>query len=113
MPETANAVFGVPTKLKDPGSFIIDITIGDRQTAKAMFDNGASINLMPYSIYKQLGLGAYEPTHMVIQMADRSVKHPLGIIEDVLVKVDKLIVPVDFVIMDTASEQGSIPQESK
>ncbi|KAK5843439.1 hypothetical protein PVK06_005896 [Gossypium arboreum] len=55
---------------------------------------------MPYKMFKQLGLGEPKPTRMSIQLADRSVKYPRGIIEDVLVKVDNFIFPVDFVVLD-------------
>lgn len=86
--------------MKDPGSFNINITLGNKKVVKAMLDLGASINLMPFSIYTQLGLGDLKKTTMSIQLADRSVKFPQGIIEDLLVQVDKLIVPVDFVVME-------------
>ena len=62
---------------------------------------GASVNLLPYSVYKQLGLGELKPTNNTLSLADRSVKIPKGIVEDVLVKVDKLYYPVDFVVLDT------------
>ncbi|KAK5775431.1 hypothetical protein PVK06_043323 [Gossypium arboreum] len=55
---------------------------------------------MPYKMFKQLGLGEPKPTMMSIQLADRFVKYPRGIIEDVLVKIDKFIFPVDFVVLD-------------
>ena len=58
---------------------------------RALCDLGASINLMPLSIFKRLGLGEARPTTVTLQLADRSLKHPRGIIEDVLVKVDKFI----------------------
>ena len=90
----------MPQKLKDPGNFTIPCNIGDLSIKKALCDLGASINLMPYSIYEKLGLGDPKPTRITLQLADRSVKHPIGIIEDVLVKVDKFIFPVDFVILD-------------
>uniref|UniRef100_A0A1U7ZJM9 Uncharacterized protein LOC104590929 n=1 Tax=Nelumbo nucifera TaxID=4432 RepID=A0A1U7ZJM9_NELNU len=67
---------------------------------KALCDLGASINLMPYSIFKKLGLGEPQPTRVALQLANRSIKHPRGIIEDVLVKVDKFIFPVDFIVLD-------------
>ena len=100
--EVVNSVlqYHLPPKKKDPGSFNVDITIGDGKIVKAMLDLGASINLMPYSIYAQLGLGELKRTSMSLQLADRSVKYPKGIIEDLLVRVDKLIVPVDFVVME-------------
>ena len=56
---------------------------------------------MPYSIYLQLGLGELNPTTMTLQLADRSVKIPKGIVEDVLIKVDAFYSPVDFVVLDT------------
>lgn len=68
-----------------------------------MLDLGASINLMLYSVYKQLILGELKPASMSIQLADRSKKFPKGIIEYLLVQVDRLIVPVDFVVMDMES----------
>ncbi|RVW73354.1 Retrovirus-related Pol polyprotein from transposon 17.6 [Vitis vinifera] len=64
---------------------------------KALLDLGASVNLLPYSIYKQLGLGELKPTSITLSLADRSVKIPRGIIEDVLVQVDNFYYPVDFV----------------
>ena len=64
-------------------------------------DLGASVNLLPYSVYKQLGLGELKPTNITLSLVDRSVKIPMGIVEDVLVKVDKFYYPVDFVVLDT------------
>ena len=68
---------------------------------KALLDLGASSNLLPYSVYKQLGLGELKPTSITLSLADRSVKIPRGMIEDVLVQVDKFYYPVDFVVLDT------------
>ena len=59
------------------------------------------MNLLPYLVYKQLGLGELKPTNITLSLADRSVKIPKGIVEDVLVKVDKFYYPVDFVVLDT------------
>ena len=64
-------------------------------------DLGASVNLLPYSVYKQLGLGELKPTYITLPLANRSVKIPKGIVEDVLVKVDKFYYPVDFVVLHT------------
>ncbi|XP_070019495.1 uncharacterized protein [Nicotiana sylvestris] len=85
-------------KLEDPGAFTIPCTIGSADFAKALCDLGASINLTPYSVFKTLGIGQPRPTSIRLQMADRSMKRPLGIIDDVLVRVDKFILPADFVI---------------
>ncbi|XP_015169042.1 uncharacterized protein [Solanum tuberosum] len=88
------------TKREDPGAFIILCTIGKLQFAKALCDLGESINLMPYAIYKQVGLGEPKATTMRLLMADRSIKHPMGILYDILVKVDRFIFLADFVILD-------------
>ncbi|XP_038717239.1 uncharacterized protein LOC120010520 [Tripterygium wilfordii] len=102
----------LPPKLKDPESFSINITVGDKKMEKAMLDLGASINLMPYFVYLQLGLGEVKPTTMSLQLADRSVKYPRGIVEDILVQVDRLIVPADFVVLnmdDTPMHDRELP----
>ena len=68
---------------------------------KALLDLGASVNLLPYSIYKQLGLGKLKPTSITLSLEDRSVKIPRGMIEDVLVQVDKFYYPMEFFVLDT------------
>ena len=75
-------------------------TLGSLHFAKALCDLGASINLMLLSIYKKLGLGNPKPTAMLLLMADRTVKSPIGILHDMLVKVESLIFLVDFFILD-------------
>ena len=90
-----------PLKYKDLGSPTISVNIGGTCIDKALLDLGASINLLPYSVYKQLGLGELKPTNITLSLADRSVKIPKGIVEDVLVKVDKFYYLVDFVVLDT------------
>ena len=70
------------------------------------------MNLLPYSVYKQLGLGELKPTNITLSLADRSVKIPKGIVEDVIVKIDKFYYPVDFVVLDTepiANEPNHVP----
>ena len=70
------------------------------------------MNLLSYSVYKQLGLGELKPTNITLSLADRSVKIPKGIVEDVLVKIDKFYYPVDFVVLDTepiANEPNHVP----
>jgi hypothetical protein len=79
----------LPLKYKDPGCPTITCMIGFSQIERALLDLGASVNLLPYSVYLQLGLGELKPTSMTLQLADRSVKILRGIIEDVLIKVDK------------------------
>ena len=98
----------LPQKLKDPDSFTIPCTIGNAIFEKALCDLGASINLMPLSIFRRLGLGEARPTIVTLQLADKSLKHPRGIIKDVLVKVDKFIFPADFIVLDM-KEDKEIP----
>ena len=93
--------------MKDPGSFTIPCTIGEFEFQKALYDSGASINLMPYSVAKKLSLGEINPTTVTLQMADRTLAKPEGIIEDVLVKVGKFIFPADFIILDMEEDSQS------
>jgi len=79
------------TKLKDPGSFTVQITIGQSIHVRGLCDLGASINLMPTSLYKKLGLGSPKPTTIFLELADISVARSEGVVEDVLVEVGSLI----------------------
>ncbi|XP_026399352.1 uncharacterized protein LOC113295219, partial [Papaver somniferum] len=95
-----------PPKFRDPGCPTISCTIGEHTVNKALLDLGASVNLLPYSVYEQLGLGELKPTSITLQLADRSVKIPRGVVEDVLIKVDKFYFPVDFIVLDTQPVQN-------
>ena len=88
-------------KYKIPGTPTISVNIRGTCIDKALLDLGASVNLLPYLVYKQLGLGELKPTNITLFLADRSMKIPKGIVEDVLVKIDKLYYPVDFMVLDT------------
>ena len=101
-----------PMKYKDPGSPTISVNIGGTCIDKALLDLGANVNLLPYSVYKKLGLGELKPTNVTLSLVDRSVKIPKGIVEDVLVKVEKFYYLVDFVVLDTepiASGPNHVP----
>ena len=87
-------------KKEDPGAFTIPCIVGSLHFAITLCDLGESINLMPLLMYKKLGLGDPKPTPMRLLMADRTVKKPIGILHDVLVKVESFIFPADFVILD-------------
>ena len=89
----------LPKKMKDPDNFTIPCSIGKYEFKKALYDYGASINLMPLLVVQRLSLGELTPTTITLQMADRSMAQPEGVLEDVLVKVGKFIFPMDFVIM--------------
>ncbi|CAJ2663201.1 unnamed protein product [Trifolium pratense] len=98
----------LPPKLKDPGSFTIPCSIGELKIGRALCDLGASINLMPLSMMKKLKCGEPKPTRMTLTLADRSVTYPYGVLEDVLVKVNDLLFPADFVILDM-DEDSEVP----
>ncbi|CAA0839620.1 Uncharacterized mitochondrial protein AtMg00860, partial [Striga hermonthica] len=95
----------LPKKERDPGGFVIKIALENGKEASGMLDLGARINLMSFSIFQRLGLGDLRPTRMCLQLADRSIRYPKGVVEDVVVRVGKLIVPVDFVFLDVGDVQ--------
>jgi len=98
-------------KCKDPGTFCVPCIIGNNKFENAMLDLGASINVMPLSIFKFLSLGPLQPTGVVIQLANRSVAHFAGLVDNVLVCVGELIFPADFYIIDMQEgfSHGSAP----
>jgi hypothetical protein len=90
----------VPPKYKDSGCPTISCTIGEYLVEHALLDLGASINLLPFTIYQQMGLGDLKPTSITLQLADRSVRTPKGMVEDVLIKIENFYYPVDFIVLD-------------
>ncbi|XP_019451855.1 PREDICTED: uncharacterized protein LOC109353958 [Lupinus angustifolius] len=98
----------VPHKLKDPGSVTIPVIIGEVSIGKALVDLGASVSLMPLSMMRRIWGLQLKPTRMSLQLAYRSNKYPKGVAEDVLVKVDKFVIPIDFDVIDI-SEYVEIP----
>ncbi|XP_059295397.1 uncharacterized protein LOC132048719 [Lycium ferocissimum] len=114
MPDFAKCLKGLLTKKKtvqhetknrDPGVLTIPCSVGYHDFARALCDNGVSINLMPLAIYKQSGLGMPRTTAMRLQMADRSIKKPVGVVDDVLVQVGEFMLPADLVILDYAVDR--------
>ena len=95
----------LPENMQDPGSFTIPCEIRHADMGKALFDSGANINLMPLLVAKRLSLGQLTPTTMTLQMADITLAHPKGILEDVLIKVGKFIFLVDFVVIDIKEDK--------
>nr|GEX16409.1 reverse transcriptase domain-containing protein [Tanacetum cinerariifolium] len=87
-------------KLGDPGKFLIPCDFPGMDVCHALADLGASINLMPLSIWKKLSLPKLTPTRMTLELADRSITHPKGVVEDVFVKVGKFHFPTDFMVVD-------------
>ncbi|KAI4313209.1 hypothetical protein L6164_026205 [Bauhinia variegata] len=90
------------------GNFTIPCNIRNMDVRGALCDLGASMNLMPLSMFEKLGIGDIKPTGMTLQLVDRSLKCPYGVVENVLVKVDKYIFPFDFVVLDIV-EDNEIP----
>ncbi|GJS55122.1 reverse transcriptase domain-containing protein [Tanacetum coccineum] len=90
----------LPEKLGDPGKFLIPCDFPGMDVCHALADLGASINLMPLSIWKKLSLPELTPTRMTLELADRSITHPKGVAEDVFVKVGSFHFPTDFVVVD-------------
>ncbi|GJY38664.1 reverse transcriptase domain-containing protein [Tanacetum coccineum] len=90
----------LPEKLGDPGKFLIPCEFPGMEICYALADLGASINLMPLSIWKKLSLPELSPTRMSLELADRSITYPKGLAEDVYVKVGKFHFPADFVVVD-------------
>ncbi|RDX89343.1 hypothetical protein CR513_28943, partial [Mucuna pruriens] len=106
----AGSTLTLPKKCQDLEIFSNPCTISDCTFANAMLDLEASINVMPTLVYKSLNFGDLEPTGMIIQLVNRSVMQPLGVLEDVLVQVNELIFPIDFYVLDIedkASRKGS------
>lgn len=90
----------LPQKLKDPGKFTIACTIVGVKIPRALYDLGSSINVMPLNKVKDLNLGEIISSNMTLTLVDLSVTHLLGILQDVLVHVDGLVFPIDFVVID-------------
>ena len=101
--EQVNAIIKFKTlvKYKYLSYPTISVNIGGTYVEKALVDLGACVNLLPYSMCKQLGLGELKPTSITLSLADGSIKIPKGTVGDVLIQVDKFYYPMDFVVRDT------------
>ncbi|GKD40529.1 putative reverse transcriptase domain-containing protein, partial [Tanacetum coccineum] len=90
----------LPQKKGDIGSFTLPCLIGPLAVKNALADLGASINLMPHSLFLRLSISELKPTRISIQLVDRSIKYPLGVCENLLVTINKFIFSVDFVVLE-------------
>ncbi|GJT65680.1 reverse transcriptase domain-containing protein, partial [Tanacetum coccineum] len=90
----------LPEKLGDPGKFLIPCNFSELEECMALADLGASLNLMPFSMWKKLMLPELVPTRMTLELANRSVSYPVGITEDVFMQVCKFTFPADFIVVD-------------
>nr|XP_043633204.1 uncharacterized protein LOC122604376 [Erigeron canadensis] len=98
----------IPPKLEEPGSFLITCSLDAKLTCDALADIGASIILMPFSVYRRLSLAALKPTRMSIRFADHSFQYPMGIAENLCVKVGHIVFLADFVILEM-EEDAKVP----
>lgn len=98
----------MPSKLKDTGRFSIPCVIGKFVIDKALCDIEASVSLMPLSIWAKLKLGDFWPTRMPLQLEDCSVKYPVGMMENIPIRIGKFYIPIDFIFMDI-KEDSNIP----
>ncbi|XP_038891588.1 uncharacterized protein LOC120080980 [Benincasa hispida] len=95
----------IPPKIYEPGSFTIPCSIGGIYIGQALSNLGTSINLMPLSIFKQLNVVQLTPTTVTLQLADKSLVHHEGKLKDVLVTINKFILPADFIIRDYEADK--------
>lgn len=96
----------LPPKMKDPGKFTITCTISGVKIPHALCDLGSSINVMPLNKFKELKMGEIIPSNMTLTLADSFVTHPVGIVQDMLVHVDGLVFPADFVVINMKGDSG-------
>ncbi|XP_071739904.1 uncharacterized protein [Rutidosis leptorrhynchoides] len=100
--------YDMPKKLGDSGSITIPCSFNNSRIYQALADTSASINLMPYSLYKRLGPGELTPTRMSIYLADSSFNYPMEIAENIPVKINKYTFPADFIVLEM-KENDNIP----
>nr|GEX22589.1 reverse transcriptase domain-containing protein [Tanacetum cinerariifolium] len=102
----------LPEKLGDPGRFLIPCDFSEFDNCLALADLGASINLMPLSIWKKLRLPTLNDTKMVLELADRTISKPTGVAENIFVKVGKFFFPADFVVLDLVANPRCVDTPS-
>ena len=90
----------IPQKKKDPGAPLITFDIGGMKFSRSLLDSGAGVNLLLKALYDKFKFGELEPIFLELQLADGSIKKPLGILEDVMVRVEQCVFPVDFIIAE-------------
>ncbi|GJS84888.1 reverse transcriptase domain-containing protein [Tanacetum coccineum] len=95
----------LPQKEGDPGSFTLPCLIRPLAVKNALADSGASINLMPHSHFQRLGISKLKLTRMSIQLVDQSIKYPIRVCENLLVKINKFIFLVDFIVLEMDEDE--------
>jgi len=106
--ESSAIIKKLPPKLGDLGSFSFPCVIGSETIDKAMCDLGASISLLPLSLFERLGIGKLKPTEVTLKLVDHTYIHPIGFIEDIPVEVGGIYIPTDFVVLDM-DEDNQVP----
>jgi len=91
-------------RLRDPGSFSIPCVIGSETIDKAMCDLGASVSLLPLSLFKRMRIGELKPTEMSLKLADHSTIQPVGFVEAIPVKIEGIYIPADFMVFDNEED---------
>ena len=102
----------VPTKEEDPGSLYLDVNFANGYTDKGLLDLGSSCNIMPFSIYKKIGSPKLKTSKAYVRMNDGTQSMAMGELDDHLVRLGELIVPVDFVVLDVDQAMKKNPTYS-
>ena len=106
--ESSAIIKKLPPKLGDPSSFSIPCVIGSEAIDKAMCDLGASVSLLPLSLFNRIGIGELKPTEVTLKLVDRTNIHPVGFIEDIPIEIGGIYIPTDFVVLDM-DEDKEVP----
>jgi len=106
--ESSEIIKKLPPKLGDPGSFSIPCVIGSEVVDKAMCDLGASVSLLPLSLFKRTGIGELKPTKVTLKLADRTNIDPVGFIKDIPIEVGGIYIATDFIVLDM-DEDDQVP----
>jgi len=106
--ESSAIIKKLPPKHGDPGSFSIPCVIGSEAIDKAMCDLGASVSLLPLSLFKRTGIGELKPSEVTLKLADRTNIHPMGFIEDIPIEVGGIFIPTDFIVLHM-DENDQVP----
>jgi len=106
--ENSAIIKKLPPKLRDPGSFSIPCVIGSETIDKAMCDQGASVSLFSLSLFKRMGISELKPSEITLKLADHSTIHPVGFVEDILVKIEGMYTPTDFMVVDIEEDPDAL-----
>jgi hypothetical protein len=106
--ESSAIIRKTPPKIRDPGSFAIPCMIGSETIDKALCYLGATVSLLPLSLFKRMGIGELKPTELVLKLVDRSTINLAGFVEDIPIKIEGIYILDDFVVVDI-EEDDDVP----